>query len=215
MAFGAAGRQRQHAVFAIKRLDSCLLVHAEHGRMRGRVQIQADHIRRLGLEVRVVGDQVAIQPMRLQTVLAPDALNGRERDVAQLGRQLAAAPMRGAIRRFVLDRLVQHSRLQLGHRPLWRTARMQRHQPGQPLKLKCPRPAGHEAVVAGELGSDVHAPLPIGPQQHATRTPRQGGTAVTLADHRLEFVALLLGQLHSVHALQHGAYTADFNASVD
>ena len=37
-----------------------LLVHAEHRRMLRRVQIQADHVGRLGLEVRIVGGEVAL-----------------------------------------------------------------------------------------------------------------------------------------------------------
>ena len=42
-----------------------------------------------------------------------------------------------------------------------RTARMQRHQPGQAFELEGPRPAAHKAIVAGQLGANVHAPLTI------------------------------------------------------
>ena len=34
-----------------------------------------------------------LQAVQLQPVLAPDALHGRKRDVAQFGRQFAAAPL--------------------------------------------------------------------------------------------------------------------------
>ena len=66
MAFGTPGRQGQHRVFVIERLNRRLFVHAEHGRVLWWMQIQADHIGRLGLKVRGVGGQVAFQPMRPQ-----------------------------------------------------------------------------------------------------------------------------------------------------
>ena len=58
---------------------------APHGFCR-RVQVQADHVGRLDLEVRVVGDHVGIEPMRTNAVLARNALRGRE----------AQAQLRGA-----------------------------------------------------------------------------------------------------------------------
>ena len=82
VALGATGRQRQHPVLAVERLNRGLLIHAEHGGVRGRVKVQADHVGRLGLELRIVRDHVPLQPMRLHTVLAPDALHGREGHVA-------------------------------------------------------------------------------------------------------------------------------------
>jgi hypothetical protein len=38
---------------AVERLDRGLLVDAEHGRVLRRVEVQPDHVSRLGLEVRV------------------------------------------------------------------------------------------------------------------------------------------------------------------
>ena len=97
VALGSSWRQRQHPVLAVECLDRRLLVHAEHGSVRWRVQVQADHVGRLGLEVRVAGDPVGVLPVRPHAVLAPDALHGRERHVAEFGCQLAAAPVRRAV----------------------------------------------------------------------------------------------------------------------
>jgi hypothetical protein len=47
--------------------------------------VQPNHVRGLGLEVRVVGDHVDVQPVRSHTVLSPDALHSGERHIAQLG----------------------------------------------------------------------------------------------------------------------------------
>jgi hypothetical protein len=74
-----------------------LLVHAEHGRVRRRVQVQPDHVRGLGLEVRIVGDHVPLDAVRLHVVLAPDALHRHERQL-HLRRDLAAAAVGGSRR---------------------------------------------------------------------------------------------------------------------
>jgi len=153
------------------------------------IQVQANHLRGLGLEVGIVGDEVPFQPMRLQSVLAPDALHGRERHVAQFRREFAAAPVRGAIFRLVLERLVEHPRLQFGHRPYGRAARVQRHQPGKILKFKRLGPSRDEGVVAGQLGANAYPTFTVGPQQHATRAPRQRRTA--LSNRCFEFAALV------------------------
>lgn len=55
------------------RLTRGVLVYAEHGRVRRRMQIQANHIGRLGREVRIAGGLVAVQPMGLQGVISSDA----------------------------------------------------------------------------------------------------------------------------------------------
>lgn len=69
VALGPPGRQRQHPVLAIERLDRGLLVYTEHRCMRRWVQVQPDHIGRFGLEVWVVGDHVGVQPVRARAVL--------------------------------------------------------------------------------------------------------------------------------------------------
>src|ERR1700688_4322226 len=63
MTLSAPRRQRQHGVFAIERLNRRLLVDAEYGRMLRWIEIQPDHVGGLGLEVRVVGGKISLQPM--------------------------------------------------------------------------------------------------------------------------------------------------------
>lgn len=83
-------RQRQHGVFTIQRQDRRLLIDTQYRRMLRRVQIQADDLRRVGLEVRVIGRDVAFQPMRLQAAFRPDAGDRHVRDAAvQFGRRLS------------------------------------------------------------------------------------------------------------------------------
>jgi hypothetical protein len=66
-------RERQHRVIAIKGLTGCVLIDAERRSMRRRVQLQADDVRRLGLKVWIIRGHIALNPMRLQAVLAPHA----------------------------------------------------------------------------------------------------------------------------------------------
>jgi hypothetical protein len=58
---------------AIQGLDVGLFIDVEHCRVRRRVQIQANNVSRLLLKVRIVRGHVTLDPMRLQTVLAPHA----------------------------------------------------------------------------------------------------------------------------------------------
>jgi hypothetical protein len=111
MTLQSARRQRQHRHQTIKRLDCRLLVHAEHRSMRRRIQIKANHVSRLGFEVRIVRRHVALEPMRFQTVLSPDARHHHVRDIQRL-RELAGAPVRRAITGRLL-RPRKHSRLDL------------------------------------------------------------------------------------------------------
>ncbi len=86
--------------------------------------------------------------------LAPDALNGRERHIAEFGGQLATAPMRRVILGQMLQCPVEHPGIELGHRHLRRATRMHRHQSSEPLCLERRSPLADELVVAGELASD-------------------------------------------------------------
>ncbi len=90
--FGTSRRQWQHSDFAVQSLDRRLLVHAEYRCMRRRAQVQANHIGRSGLEVRIVGNHVGINPMRTDAVFASNSLSCGERHIAKFGVQLAAAP---------------------------------------------------------------------------------------------------------------------------
>lgn len=105
MSLGSPWRQRQNRVFSIECLDRCLLIDAEYCSMLRRVQVEADHISCLGLEVWVVRRKVAFEPMRFDAMLGPDAGDCHVGDVAaKFGSQLAGGPVRGAVSRFVLRR---------------------------------------------------------------------------------------------------------------
>ena len=68
---GQARPHRQQRLGAIKRLNLRLFIHAQHQRPLGRVQIEPNNVGQLAVEVGVGAELEGLDPMRLQTVLAP------------------------------------------------------------------------------------------------------------------------------------------------
>jgi hypothetical protein len=113
---------RQRRLGALERLDLALLVDREHHGVLRRVQVQADDVAHLGDEGGVARHLEALDPVRLQAVLAPDLL---DRGLAQAGRpgQGARAPVRGIGRRLAQglllpDLLRRHRRRSPGAGPV-------------------------------------------------------------------------------------------------
>jgi len=59
---------------AIESLDPIFLVHAQHQRMFGRLQIQTDDIFQFFRELRIVADLEAFQAGRFQPVTVPETM---------------------------------------------------------------------------------------------------------------------------------------------
>ena len=77
MAFGPPRRQRQPRVDPVERLNRRFLIDAEdHGVLRW-VEIEADHVGRLGFEVRIRRAHVALEAMGLQAGVVPRAGDDR------------------------------------------------------------------------------------------------------------------------------------------
>ena len=96
VALGTPGRKGQNRIKPIESLNGALFIHAEHGNVSRRLEIEADDLGRLGLEGRIVAGHVMTPPGRLQTGLGPDASNPHVTD-AQLGGELARTPMSGTV----------------------------------------------------------------------------------------------------------------------
>src|SRR6202007_2271785 len=79
-------------------LNGSLLIDAENRCMLRRVQIQADDVSRLALEIRIVAGHVPLQTMRFHAGLFPDTMDSILADT-QLYSQLAAAPVGGTVLR--------------------------------------------------------------------------------------------------------------------
>jgi hypothetical protein len=79
-------------------LNRRLLVDAEHDGVLRRIEVQADHIRGLGLEVGIGRSHVPLEAMGLQPRMLPGARDHRVLD-AQRATERSRGPVRGAVRR--------------------------------------------------------------------------------------------------------------------
>ena len=90
---GAVRLHRQHRLGAVQRLDLAFLIDAQHDRVLGWVQIQADDVVDLGDQFGVGGEFERLGPPRLDPVLAPGLGHRRETDPQLVGQQ-PRTPMR-------------------------------------------------------------------------------------------------------------------------
>ena len=75
MSLGPAWRKGQNRIQAVQGLDSSLFVYAKDGGMIRRVQIKADNVGGLLLEVGILAQHVTAQPVRLKAVPASNPLS--------------------------------------------------------------------------------------------------------------------------------------------
>src|SRR5258707_4902006 len=90
--------QRKRALCALQCLALTLLVATEHQSTLGRIQIEPDYVPEFLFKVRIIGDLKSLQPMWLNFVMAPNAL---DRALAHPGfaRHRAHAPSDSTSRR--------------------------------------------------------------------------------------------------------------------
>ena len=165
---GRADVQRQRRLGPFQRLDPALLVHAQHQRLVGRVQVQPHDVAHLLHEVRVGGELEAARQVRLQAEGPPDPVHEVPGN-AQLLRQAAHAPVRrlprAAAQRGLQDRL--HLLIAVAPR-LAGAGRV--GQPRQPPAGEAAPPLAHRLLagpvafgnrLAGQAGRAVqHDPRP-------------------------------------------------------
>jgi len=90
----AARLQRKPWLRSVQGLNLTLLVHAEHQRFVGGIQIQPDNIVEFLHKLLVSAQLERAGQMRFEVVSRPNALNGRLAELLRL-RHAARAPMRG------------------------------------------------------------------------------------------------------------------------
>src|ERR1700730_5795777 len=192
MAFGAAGRQRQDGVASIEGLDGGLFVEAEYDRVLGRVQVEGDHVGRLGLEIGVVRSHVALEAMRLQTRPGPNSSHPHVRD-AEVSGQLAAAPVGASVGR----RLAGGSQ-NLSLQPVSLRSRVSSPVSGieavQSLGQETRAPEPDETLTAVKLVFDLGVGTTIGQEEHEARSLGILCTHRTALGAGLELVPFDLGE---------------------
>ena len=180
--------------------------------MRGRVQVQPNDVCRFGLEVGIVGADVAFQAVRLQSMLGPDARNTHVGYAAEFGGQLARRPMCRSIPGFAIGRPPQHLRLDLlgDLEPL--APGMPGEEPSEPLGREALAPAVNVAVAAIKLGANLSPSQAIGQKQDKPSMPGNIRSSVLRRGLSLEFHAFALGQFH--HALHKHDDTTESTVTV-
>ncbi|SAL51721.1 hypothetical protein AWB72_05494 [Caballeronia concitans] len=134
-------------------------------------------------------------------MLAPDALHGRDRHVAELCRKLIAAPVCRAVGGFVLESTVEHTRLKSGWRLLGSAPGMSGVHARQSLAKNAPRPARDEARVATQCAHDAVARFAVLEHQDQLRASYVRRTHRSAARRRQQLLAFGIGQIHFAHDL--------------
>ena len=179
-----APTQWQHGRGPVERLDLGLLVDREHDRPLGRIEVQADHVPDLGLELRIGAELERLDPVRLETRLGPDPLDRRDRH-ADPARDPAGAPVGRPVGRW-LQGQGDHPvpvRPGVGRRPSgpWRVA-----QAGQAFGLEAPAPQQHRHEGHAELRRDPLVRDAIGCADHDPRPLHEPLLARPGADQAVE-----------------------------
>ena len=171
MSLGSARRKRQDRIQAVQGLDGRLFVYAKDGGMIRRVQIEADNVGGLLLEVGILAEHVTAQPVRLKAMPSPHPRNGHVIGAKHSG-QPATAPVGGSVLRATTGPL-QDARFQLcGIRPHFATL-MTGHQPSQTAGQKALSPALNIRGTALE-----HAGYGTHPEARAQRKNNLGAPGI-------------------------------------
>ena len=136
--------------------------------MLGRFDVKPNNIGRLELEIRVVGSHVPFDPMGLKPGALPHPRHHHVADAQVLG-QLAAAPVRGAIRRRSAGPF-QDPGLQRRRSFLYRASAMMGVQARQPLSFKTTLPATDIVGIAVQNLANRQVGLALRQQQDQPRT---------------------------------------------
>jgi putative transposase len=178
--------------YSEQRLHLALLIHRQHDRHLGRVQIQADDVVDLVHEQRVVGELERVRAVRLEIKRPPDPPDRRRRQPRPLG-HLRARPVRRVLRCGLQGR--HDDVLDLFHADRRRPARPRViHEPIQPQLAKPTTPLADRRLRDPARRSHVLIGAPLRTGQHDPRAQRQRlrGLAPPRPAHQL--ITLLVSQ---------------------
>ena len=172
--------QRQAGLGAVERLDLALFVDTENECAIGWVHVEADNVGDLLLEHRIRRDLEALNKMRLQPGLFPDALHARPADASGL-RHCPHAPVRRARRRLARGlgkHLLTHA---LGQRRRARRPRLVAHKPVDTLVHEALLPPPDAGLRLAGRAHDRHSPEAVGRGEDDLGAPHELGRCVAIA----------------------------------
>jgi hypothetical protein len=169
MSLGATRGKGQDGIQAVQGLDSALFVDAKDGGMIRRVQIKADNVGRLLLEIGIIAPHVPAQSVRLQAMSGPNPGNGHVIGAQHRG-QSAAAPVGGCVLRATTGPF-QNARLQLRGIRAHLATLMTSHQPRQTAGQKTLSPALDIRGTTPKHAGDRTDPKPRAQRQNNSGAP--------------------------------------------
>ena len=196
MPFGPPRRQGQHRIFAIQGLNGRFLIHAKHGRMLGWVQIQADDVRSLRLKIWIGRGHIALQPMRLESMLRPDPRDPHVAD-PEVGCQFAGTPMRGPVG-WCPPRGLQDAGFCLWGIAQGRLPAMTAIQARHPFSGKPATPRGNKPATAPHGVTHGSPRGPLSQEQNDAGPPRGVGTPAPASQVSAQFYSFTARQENRV-----------------
>ena len=167
---GATLLHRQAGLSAIEGLDLALFVDAEHDGVRRGVDIEPDYVAQLVDELGVLRQLELPDPMGLEPMCAPDALDRGDADAGRLGHRRASP-----VRRFARGRLhCQRDDARGDQRIELQDARGPRlvvEKSVHAFSGETPLPAPDAGLGLARLAHDRVRPGPLGAEQNDLRSP--------------------------------------------
>ncbi len=189
MPLGPPRRKRQHGIEAIERLNGGFLVDGKDRGVVRRIDVEANHVGGLPLEVGIVRLHVAFEPVRLKAGALPGFRHEVVMDL-EYAPQFAGTPVRAAVRRRRLC-LCQDPRFH-GRRQdrRWLTA-IPRPQALQPIGQEAAAPPIDVVAIARDRRFNGRVRVAIRQHQNHPRAAR-----VLCADLETTYAAFELGCVH-------------------
>ena len=207
MSLGSAGREWQHGIETVQRLNGRLLVDGKDRGVVGRIDVQADHLGGLQLEVGIIRLHVAFEAMRLKAGALP---RFRHEVVMNLehASQFPSTPVCAAIGRRLL-RLRQNARFHRGRQDRRRLPAIPRPQAVHPIGQKATAPPIDVVAIARDRRFNSRVRVAIRQHQNHPRTARVFGSDLEAA-----YTAFELGSFIGRQRQRHMAPNSTSTASV-
>lgn len=176
---------RKSRLGAVQCLDLALLIYREHQGVFGRVHVETDDVADLLDEVRIFRKLKGLDPIRLQPMLAPNAVYRQRRQAARL-RLRAQRPVRRR-GRILMQRALDHRSDLFGRDSGESTAAWGIPEQALGAVLHVARlPAPDRRLAFARSRPDRHRPCAVRSHQHDTRTPDMVLRALAVGNHLFE-----------------------------
>jgi len=189
MMLSPSRRERQHRIKPIECLNRSLFIDAKHCCVNRRLEIKANDIGSLALEVRVIARLVTAQSMRLKARLRPHSNHSRLIG-SQLGRESATAPLRCSVRGLPVKRPVNDPRFEFLATAFGLPTSMAAINPGEAIGGESISPQPNRIHTTAFSRTDNAQRRSSRKRQDNSRPSTVFASRFATAGHRLKFLTL-------------------------